>query len=151
MTRVFKRMILQKKENIMVAKKKGLYLGLLLSMLGISGTIQAYKVIIKNDTPHSISYKVDIELGKDKHGTIDPGRTANVNISSLWDVRNITATVFEKIPDSRFPRGYRIKKVKATGYQRYEHAPHSIGPREWRVYKATKNGHSYYKIWIDIK
>ncbi len=43
----------------MIAKKKGLYLGLLLSMLGIGNVMQAYEVIIKNNTPHTVKFRLN--------------------------------------------------------------------------------------------
>ncbi len=42
----------------MVAKKKGLYLGLLLSLLGISNTVQAYFVVLKNETLNNVRFDV---------------------------------------------------------------------------------------------
>ena len=53
-----------KKENMMVVKKKMLYLGLLVSLLGVGNVIQAYKramlytLTIKNNTLYAVEYTV---------------------------------------------------------------------------------------------
>ena len=42
----------------MITKKKGLYLGLLLSMFGIGSAVQAYSVTINNSTPHTVKFRL---------------------------------------------------------------------------------------------
>ncbi len=42
----------------MITKKKGLYLGLLVSMLGIGNAMQAYEVTVKNNTPLTVKFKL---------------------------------------------------------------------------------------------
>jgi len=45
----------------MITKKKGLYLGLLVSLLGIGNVMQAYKVTIRNTTPNKVRYFIDTD------------------------------------------------------------------------------------------
>ncbi len=56
--RISKIIISQKKENIMVAKKKGLCLGLLLLLLGMGNVIQA-KISIMNLTRHKMKFEIE--------------------------------------------------------------------------------------------
>ena len=66
----------------MITKKKGLYLGLLVSMLGVGNVMQAgkYTITIKNNTLHTVKYEIDIVMEWDKKGRIDPGHTAKVGL-----------------------------------------------------------------------
>jgi len=43
----------------MVAKKKELYLGLLLSLLGIGNVMQAYRITLKNHTPYKVRFRIN--------------------------------------------------------------------------------------------
>ncbi len=79
----------------MIVKKKGLYLGLLLSMLGVGSAIQAYTVRIRNGTPYTIRFKLDIAVGRDKHGEIGSGHTEKIGVGGQ-SIRAVEATVYEK-------------------------------------------------------
>ena len=49
----------KKKENSVIVKKKGLYLGLLVSLVGVGNVMQAmgWTATIKNNTPYTVRFK----------------------------------------------------------------------------------------------
>ncbi len=125
----------------MIVKKKGLYLGLLLSMLGVGSAMRAgYKVTIKNTTPYEIKYQVDLVTGKDKHGRIGPHSSAKMDIV-LYSVRRVKVTVYEKCDGKRIQiraRGYYAKHWKAGGGTWIVVGPYSIKEAvDWR-YQVTR-------------
>jgi len=83
----------------MITKKKGLYLGLLVLLLGIGNAMQAYTVTIKNSTPHTVKFKLSFArtgiyaLGcwpnKKK---LKAGRIAKIKVKSCI-VKSLEATV----------------------------------------------------------
>ncbi len=71
----------------MIVKKKRLYLGLLVSILGIGNVMQAAMVQIKNSTPYPIRYQIgrgqynnsgELEYYKKIEGEIDPENIAKI-------------------------------------------------------------------------
>ena len=110
MMRVRKNIILQKKENVMVVKKKGLYLGLLASLLGIGNVMQAYKLTIKNETGYGlrvfIDYDGDCKLYKKK---LRNGKTTTIKPSCA--VKQVSARVY-----TRPGKVYGEKGVFASAY-----------------------------------
>ncbi|MGB8367206.1 MAG: hypothetical protein WCD44_02500, partial [Candidatus Babeliales bacterium] len=80
--------------------KKGLCLSLFLLTIGGGKALQAYTVRIKNATPYTISYAIDIVAGKDEKGTIPSGHIGSVNTVGYLN-RGIRVEVLEK-PTSGF-------------------------------------------------
>ncbi len=119
----------------MIVKKKGLYLGLLLSMLGVGSVMQAYKVTIKNTTPYKIKYDIDLVTGRDKHGTVDPKSSVEREIIG-YSVRTVEATVYEKCAGQTIQiraRKYHAKLWKAGGGTWLVVGPYSIKEAaDWR-------------------
>jgi len=81
----------------MITKKKGLYLGLLVSLFGIGNAMQAYTVKIKNSTPHTVKFKVDLMTPapdcKDRYGELASGDIATkINIGGC-SIKGVYATV----------------------------------------------------------
>ncbi len=124
----------------MIVKKKGLCLGLLLSMLGIGNAMQAYKVTIKNTTPYKIKYQLDLPIGKDKHGRIGPKSSATIEIVG-YSVRRVKATVYEKCDGKTVQiraKEYYAKLWKAGGGTWIIVGPYSIKEDpDWR-YQVTR-------------
>ncbi len=114
-----------KKENIMVVKKKGLYLGLLVALLGIGNVTQAYKLTIVNETPFKIKFEVNY-LGEVKalkscrtdKGELAPGKRKIIH-SGLCLVTLVEADVFERrrYDTSAGKRGSLRRVVKAKSYK----------------------------------
>ncbi len=83
----------------MITKKKGLHLGLLLSMLGIGNVIQAIKVTIKNDTRHTVKFKLgfvrtrDCPLRWPPEQKLAAGHTAKIEMDGRCAVGSLKATV----------------------------------------------------------
>jgi len=94
----------------MVAKNKGLYLGLLLSMLGIGNIIQAYKLTFKNETKYKVSLTVIYKNCNPNKKKLSPGKSVKINSKSCI-VKQVLASVFV---DSK--RVYGKKMVLATPY-----------------------------------
>ncbi len=83
----------------MITKKKGLYLGLLVSLLGIGNVMQAYKLTIKNNTPYTVKFKVSyhapsIIACRSDEKELGSGHTASIN-SGLCTVKKVEAEVYE--------------------------------------------------------
>ena len=90
-----------KKGNSMIVKKKGLYLGLLVSLLGIGNVMQAveYTITIKNDTPHTVKFRLSfVRSGISmircwpKEKKLAAGDIAKINVKSCI-VKSLEATV----------------------------------------------------------
>jgi len=84
----------------MIAKKKGLYLGLLLSMLGVGSAMQAYRVQIRNSTPFVVKFTLKFHAetpGSCRRDVqeLAPGHMAEIQ-SSLCTVKSLEADVFQK-------------------------------------------------------
>jgi len=105
----------------MVVKKKGLYLGLLLSLLGIGNVIQAYGLIfrkktllykftVKNETGYQLKLFVDYyEDCKLYIKRLDSGTT--IKIKSPCGVKQVSAFVYTR-PD----KVYGGRKISAMPY-----------------------------------
>ncbi len=76
-----------KKENTMIAKKKGLYLGLLLSLLGIGNVIQARRVAVINRTEYKATVQFGYEVNPSGHIIMPPG--------IIGKVKTLQATVHD--------------------------------------------------------
>ena len=103
----------------MVGKKKGLYLGLLLSLVGIGSVAQAYTVKIRNSTPFTIKYHIAYLTAfcSDDKGELASGHTARFYTGSC-SVSKVFAWVYEK-PGALLDPLLAIrqeKKVKAKTY-----------------------------------
>ncbi len=70
----------------MITKKKGFCLGLLLSMLGISGAMQAYVVTIKNSTPYSVKIRSKYSYGP--YGALTESRVGMLPPKGKMEIRN---------------------------------------------------------------
>ena len=83
--RVYKNIILYKKENIVVVKNKGLFLGLLVSLLGVGNVIQAYKLTVENKTGLKVVYNIKYfgESEIFKSCRPDKGEVASGSISGI--------------------------------------------------------------------
>jgi len=84
----------------MITKKKGLYLGLLVLLLGIGNAMQAYTVTIKNSTSHTVKFKLGFVSGViytlrcgSKTKKLKAGRIAKIKVKSLCIVKSLEATV----------------------------------------------------------
>lgn len=92
--------IIKKERVVMNIKKKEIYLGLLLSMLGIGSAVEAYKVRVRNSTPFTIKFIVEyhapslIACRRDV-GELAPGHEAEIQ-SGLCTVKSVGADVFQK-------------------------------------------------------
>ena len=106
-----------KKENIMVAKKKGLYLGLLIALVGIGNAMQAYTVTIKNGTPYTIKFHADFIACKDNKEELGAGHSRRISAGGCL-MRALRATVYEKPGVLIDPMAARQQEraVKAEGY-----------------------------------
>ena len=84
----------------MIAKKKGLYLGLLLSMLAVGNAVQAYKVQIRNSTPFTVKFTLKfhgesaVSCRRDVQ-ELAPGHMAEIQ-SGLCTVKSVGADIFQK-------------------------------------------------------
>ena len=115
----------------MIVRKKGLYLGLLLSMLGLGSAIQAYTVKIRNGTPYTIRYKVDIASGRDQHGEVGSGHTEKIGIAG-YSVRAVEATVYEK-PTTFIDPTIARRKERTVKAKRYYAPGLKAGGGTWLV------------------
>ncbi len=79
----------------MIVKKKGLYLGLLLSMLGVGNAMQAWEVSIRNSTPFSVEFELSLRACSNDHGLIPPGHIIKVSVKGC-SIQALTAKVFQK-------------------------------------------------------
>ncbi len=84
----------------MVAKKKRLYLGLLLSLFGIGNMAQAYTVELKNETLSTVYFDVrygidDWICSDDLNKKLAPEKTLKVK-TGLCLVQYVEARVFDK-------------------------------------------------------
>lgn len=101
----------------MIVKKKGLYLGLLLSMLGIGSAVQAYTVRIRNSTPYKIRFKVHY-----------------VSSATCYTIeKNLASGATYKKTKPFFQSGCLVKKVEATVYERPKEGP-AVDKRAERYY-----------------
>ena len=109
----------------MITKKKGLYLGLLVSMLGMGNVMQAQRytyttdVSIRNDTPYPIKYSLYLAAARDRYGEIGPGKTAKIPIGNYLiefvgatvqrpDRPAVKAKLFRVLGDIRSTNGRQI-------------------------------------------
>ena len=91
---------LRKKEKVMIAKKKGLYLGLLVSLLGIGNVMQAveYTITIQNSTPYTVKFRLSFVRSGfmlrcwPKEKKLAAGDIAKINVKSCI-VKSLEATV----------------------------------------------------------
>ena len=139
-----------KKENIMIAKKKGLYLGLLLSVLGISGAMQAYTAVIKNATPYTIRYNIDIVYGKDQSGELGPGHTVSKGIAG-YSIRAVTAKVYEK-PGILIDPTQARREEKVLRAKPYKASAWKAGGGKWIVAGPIGSGkNAYYVVTREVR
>ena len=107
----------------MVVKKKGLSLGLLLSLLGIGNAIQAYRLTIENKTPFKVKFEVhylgeveSLKSCRSDKGELAPGKRKVIH-SGLCLVTTVEADVSEKrrhsTPAGRRGSLRRVAKAKA--------------------------------------
>jgi len=100
-----------------VAKKKWLYLGLLLSFLGIGNVMQAYTVTIRNGTPYTIEFKADFIGCRDNIEELASGHTRRISAGGCL-MRALTAKVYERpgvLMDPLLAR-QQERVVRAEGY-----------------------------------
>ncbi len=84
----------------MIAKKKGLYLGLLVSLLGIGNVMQAveYTITIQNSTPYTVKFRLSFVRSGfmlrcwPKEKKLAAGDIAKINVKSCI-VKSLEATV----------------------------------------------------------
>ena len=88
----------------MVIKKKGLYLGLLLPLLGIGNVIQAYDVRtydVQNKTPYMVRFRIDYYGKNCKNDVVrvyaNKSKTIRANLK-LCPVRQWAAFVYDSGP-----------------------------------------------------
>ncbi len=84
----------------MIVKKKGLYLGLLVSLVGVGNVMLfgqgwSWKVTIKNNTPYTVRFKAGVKACGTYEGGLVSGDIAKIEGSknSLCAVRKMEATV----------------------------------------------------------
>ncbi len=79
----------------MVVKKKGLYLGLLVALLGIGNVMQAYRLTIKNETLKKVKFTISYYGRKRKSCSSDTRELASEKHmyirSRLCEVKKVTA------------------------------------------------------------
>ena len=127
----------------MVAKKKGLSLGLLLSLLGIGNAIQAYRLTIENRTQEKVKYVVKYvgeveflkfcrsdkgELGPEKMSKVIRSGSCLVLAVQAWvgsiRAKSYTTSMGGRAGDSTFVVGKDGSKFRVTrvGYRaRFKH------------------------------
>ena len=79
----------------MVVKKKGLYLGLLVSLLGIGNVVQGNRLTIRNETPKKVKFTISYYGGKKEFCSsdireLDPGKVKHIR-SGFCAVRKVVA------------------------------------------------------------
>ncbi len=86
----------------MVVKKKVLYLGLLVSLLGIGNIVQAYKLTIVNETSHTVRFAINyfgevkvLKSCRSDKGALAPGKRKVIR-SGLCLVTAVGADVLER-------------------------------------------------------
>ncbi len=81
----------------MIVKKKGLYLGLLLSILGIGNAMQAKRVQIRNSTPFNIRFEIDYNTAgcRTDDQMLPPGQIMDINMGGCL-INSVKAQVFQK-------------------------------------------------------
>ena len=84
----------------MITKKKGLYLGLLLSMFGIGNAMQAYKVQIRNSTPSVVKFTLGFKTRttgacQPNIQELGPGHIAEIETRGCM-IASLKALVFQK-------------------------------------------------------
>ena len=83
----------------MITKKKGLYLGLLVSLLGIGSVMQAYKVQIRNSTPFvvkfTLKFKARTAACQPNIQELGPGHIAEIEAGRCM-IDSLKALVFQK-------------------------------------------------------
>ena len=123
----------------MIVKKKGLYLGLLLSLLGMGNMMQGkYTITIKNSTPHPVKFKLSFSRSGiyalqcwSNTKKLKAGRIARINVKSC-PMKGLEATVQRS--------GQSV--VKATPYNlhygRTSSSTFNISGTDETGYKVTK-------------
>jgi len=110
----------------MIAKKKGFYLGLLLSLLGVGSAVQAYKVTIKNTTPNRVRYFIDTDptyMSVDgelrSNGKITEeigGNLVELRASVRQGTRSVRATSYQPTRVERKNQSFTISGNETAGY-----------------------------------
>jgi len=106
----------------MVTKKKGLYLGLLLSLLGIGSVIQAYEVIIKNETKHRVKFFITYSdiIG---YYLVELKGRETLYLSRSRSIKKVRASLttvsgrYVQIMPKTLPKSSRKNDIKFTVYE----------------------------------
>ncbi len=90
----------KKRENSMIVKKKGLYLGLLVSLVGVGNVMLfgqgwKWKATIKNNTPYTVIFKAGLKACGTQKKVLASGDIGEIEGSknSLCAVNKMEATV----------------------------------------------------------
>ena len=116
----------------MITKKKGLHRGLLLLLFGIGNVMQAYTVTIKNNTLHTVKFKLswrrtptcnffrlfdEQKLAAGGIAKIEvPGRCGVVSLEATVQRSGLPAVEVEPLKSVSYPKSFVISGSDETGY-----------------------------------
>ena len=126
----------------MVVKNRGLYLGLLVSLLGVGNVMQAYKLTVENRTRFRIVFSIKyhgesefIKSCRPDKGAVDPKSISGVIHSGACTVRVVSAWVQPKGMNER-AKSYKPPVGKAGNFTFVVHEDHSGGYESY-TFKVT--------------
>ena len=77
----------------MVVKNRGLYLGLLVSLLGVGNVMQAYKLTVENRTKFKLKFYIKYFLCRHDKGEVAPRSISSVIRTGACSVLSVSAWV----------------------------------------------------------
>ncbi len=102
---------------MVIAKKKGLYLGLIVSLLGIGNLAQGNRLTIKNKTKRDVEFTISYYAGREASkfcrsdkGELAAGETKNIR-SGFCAVKRVEGKLRHPRPDSN---GRVLRPLKIT-------------------------------------
>ena len=124
----------------MVMKKKGLYLGLLLSLLGMGNVMQANRLTIKNETPRNVTFKVSYYNERKGFCWPDEGELAS---GKRKDIRSGFCVVKKVEAELRHPRTSGGKRFRPLRIKIERKGPSGKAGNTTWIIKGPFDGHKY--------